>query len=318
MNTIRIIAIALPMAFLLACGGGGGGSATAPTTPNLATLPSYAVTNLDTARDAVGGDAPTGNMNEVDIVSAIQSRATAADTFEFSNFSPAQSFVEVTCPSNSSCSGTVPDVGTLTFSLTDIEDLSLVDDTGLVGFDSNTQAVMVDRNVTVIQSRSAGRQSDGTQLTFQTYGGWLADSVFGVQFFHVTESGTTTDRFATFSFGDASGSNPTGAGETHWDGVMVGAEIGTGDLVQGDARFTINLSQTSNDGMIGFSNIKNLNTGADIADIQPHIFGFTNGSFALASGRLAMEGAFYGDNQEEIGGVFSSANLHGAFGARRQ
>ena len=35
MNTIRLIAIALPMTLLLACGGGGGGgTAAAPTIPN--------------------------------------------------------------------------------------------------------------------------------------------------------------------------------------------------------------------------------------------------------------------------------------------
>ena len=329
MNTIRMIAIALPMTLLLACGGGGGGGGTAvaPTTnpptggPNMplpVTLPGYAI-NLATARTAVGGTAPTGNMTETQIVSEIQTRATAADTFEFSDFVGMPN-VDMSCTNNSSCSGTVPDVGALTFFLTDIEDLSLVDDTGLMDFIAESEVVMEDRGVTMIQSQAAARQEDGTRLSFQAYGGWLTDSVFGLEFLDVTENATTTRRFASFSFGEETGSNPTGQAQTNWDGVMVGALIGTGDIVQGDARLSVNLRSTSSDGTIGFSNIKNLNTGSNVPDIQPHILAFTDGSLNLSGGRggLTVKGSFYGDNNEEIGGVFSTTDLHGAFGATRQ
>ena len=336
MNTIRMIAVALPVMLLMACGGGGGGGGTAavsPTTPPInmpgtgdpnmpdpVTLPGYAV-DASSARTAIGGVSPT-SMTETAIVSAIQSRATAANRFEFSNFGPAANAVNITCTNNSSCSGTVPDVENLTFSLTGIDDLSLVDDMGLMDFDSDTQSVMVDRNVTVIQSQAYARQSDGTQLTFQTYGGWLADSVFGVELLDVTESGTPTSLFASFSFGKEAGSNPTGSGEVHWDGVMVGALIGTRDIVQGDARVTVNFRLTSNDGTIGFDNIKNLNTGADVSDIGPHPFNWTAGVFATSGASRGsftlLEGSFYGDNHEEIGGVFSTTDLHGSFGATKQ
>ena len=228
MNTLRLIAIALPVMFLMACGGGGGGTATVtPTTPTPMTmmppgtndpmnppvnmpptvmLPDYVVTPA-TARTHTGGTAPT-SMTETQIVSAIQTRATAADTFEFSDFSGTPS-VDITCSNtNKTCSGSVPDADTLTFSLVGIDDLSLVDDTGLVGFDSNTQAVMMDHGATIIQSQSAAGQNDGTHLTFQSYGGWLTNTVFGVERLVVTESGTDTTRYTSFSFGDASGSKP--------------------------------------------------------------------------------------------------------------
>ena len=241
MNTIRMIAVALPMTILIACGGGGGGGGTAaaptrpptnmPDMPNPVTLPGYAITNLDIARTAVGGTAPTGNMTEMEIITAIQTRATAADTFEFSDFSGTPD-VEITCQ-NKFCSGSVPDVGTLTFSLTGIEDLSLVNDTGLVGFNSESQVVMEHQGATVIQSQSAGRQSDGTRLTFQTYGGWFDGSVFGVELIDVTESATTTNRFAAFSFGKNSGSNP--GSDANWNGVMVGADTATDHIVHGRA-----------------------------------------------------------------------------------
>ncbi len=56
MNTIRLIAIALPMTLLLACGGGGGGSAAAPTTPNTPTpqtLPDALITDAEAARNRI-------------------------------------------------------------------------------------------------------------------------------------------------------------------------------------------------------------------------------------------------------------------------
>ena len=270
MNTIRLIAMVLPMVLLLACGGGGGSGGTAsvspttpptttppttgdpttppttgdPTTPPTTTpdpmmpptitLPGYAV-NAATARTAVGGTAPT-SMTETQIVSAIQTRATAADTFEFSDFSGS---VSITCSNNDSCSGTVPDVDMLTFSLNDIEDLSLVDDTDLVGFESDSQAVMEHRGVTMIQSQAAAGQNDGTHLAFQTYGGWLTGSVFGVELLDVTENGTTTSRYASFSFGNDSGSRPTlTAILTNWEGVLVGRNA-NGDLFQGVTTITL-------------------------------------------------------------------------------
>ena len=287
--------------------------------PDPVTLPGYAV-NAATARTAIGGTAPA-NMSETAIVTAIQTRATAATRFEFSDFGPTANMVDVTCTNSSkSCvTDSITNVGALTFSLAGIEDLSLVDETGLMDFDSETQAVMVDRSVTVIQSQSYARQSDGTQLTFQTYGGWLDDSVFGIELLDVTESGTTTNRFASFSFGEESGSNPSGSGMVHWDGVMVGALIGTGELVQGDARVTVDFTVTQTDGEIAFSNIKNLNTGVDVSAIEGR-FGWTDGVFSSsrASNVFTMlEGSFYGTTHDEVGGVFSTNEILGAFGATR-
>ena len=358
MNTLRLFAIVLPVTLLMACGGGGssGGTAAAPTPMNpptnmpgmddpmnpgtgdpmnpptttptvmLETLPAWTITNLDMARTAVGGTAPTAanTMTETAIISAIQSRAEVADTFEFSDFGPTANAVSVTCTnSNKSCTtGNVDNVGTLTFSLVDIEDLSLVNETGLVGFDSDTRAVMVDEGVTMIESRDAGRQSDGTQLTFQTYGGWLANSVFGVELLGVTENGTPTNRFASFSFGKASGNSPTeGTGVLHWTGAMVGTNTTTGDIIQGVTDI-IYIPSSNILHQVEFSNVKNLNTGNDVLFVGNNVLQFqdiplTNGRFESANGEV--RGRFFGTNHEEVGGIFNSGsnNIIGAFGAKK-
>ena len=357
MNMLRLIAIALPVMLLMACGGGGGGgtAAVTPTTPTpmtmmpgtgdpmtppgtgnpmtpptnmppTVTLPDYAITNIGIARMEVGGTAPTAanTMNETAIVTEIQRIATAADTFEFEGFTGTPS-ASITCSNaNKSCSGTVPDVDTLTFSLAGIEDLSLVDDTGLVGFVSNTQAVMMDHGATIIQSRAAAGQNDGTHLTFQTYGGWLTNTVFGVERLVVTESGTNTTRYASFNFGNDSGSNPTGNTVVNWTGVVVGRNTGTGHVIHGDVTVQ-DLIGTANvlDSII-FNNFTNLNDGsavtfgnAGVSILQFLRIPLTNGRFESASGDII--GNFYGADQEEVGGIFNSSsnNIIGAFGAKK-
>ena len=333
MNTIRMIAIALPMMLLLACGGGGGGNASPtammpgpnvpgtddPMIPPTVTLPGYAFTAA-TARTHVGGTAPA-SMTEAQIVAGIQTRATAADTFEFSDFVGAPD-VDITCTNNSSCSGTVPNVGTLTFSLAGIEDLSLVDDMNLVRFDSETEAVMVDEGVTMIQSQSAAGQSDGTRLSFQTYGGWLANSVFGVEVLRVIEDGTTTNRFASFSIGNDNGSNPTGSAFLRWIGIMVGTDTQTGDIIHGDATVEYQTANPNNLDQITFSNAINLNNGnrvvfGNFSEMQFQDIPLTNGSFESASGDI--KGSFYGTSHGEVGGIFnhSTYNIIGAFGGTR-
>ena len=339
MNTIRLIAIAFPVMLLItACGGGGGGGGTPTTmmpgtngpmtTPDpmttptvmLEPLPGYAITDTGLARRETGGTPPTASntMSETAIVTEIQRIATAADTFEFRGFTGTPS-ASITCNANKSCSGDVPDVGMLTFSLNDIEDLSLIDDTNLIGFNSDTQAVMLDRGATLIQSQAAGRQSDGTQLTFQTYGGWVTNSVFGVQFLDVTENGTTTSRFASFSFGKASGSRPPGTALVRWNGSMVGVDTNK-DIIQGDSEITIDFDGPGAGGAsiasIHFGNIINIRTGNSVANmLWSSIPVETDGTFSSTTGG-DINGVFYGDGSV-AGGTFNRDNIIGAFGAKK-
>ena len=332
-NLLRLTLIAFSLTLLVACGGGGGSSATAtrtpppvdnpdPMTPDLdpLTLPGYAL-DAATARTHVDGSTePTAanTMNETAIVGEIQRIATAADTFEFSDFNGTAS-VTITCDNtDKSCTGTVPDVGVLTFSLADIEDLSLVDgDMGLMDFDSDTEAVMVDNGVTMIQSQSVARDSGGTQLSFQTYGGWLTDSVFGVTLLDVTENDTTTSRIASFSFGKATGSRPAGRDLVRWTGSMVGMNTDE-DIFQGDASAEIDLADTNGRSITGiqFTNVVNIDTGNSVGTMSwTQIPIETDGTFGTNNGDI--KGAFYGADHAEIGGTFNRNSIIGAFGAKK-
>ena len=282
-------------------------------------LPAYAITNLAVARTLLSGTAPT-SMTETQIVSEIQNRATAADTFEFSNFIGTPD-VNITCSNTSeSCSGSVPNVGSLTFSLADIGDLSLVDDMNLVGFNPDSRTVMTYKGATMIESRSAARQDDGTKLTFQTYGGWFDGSVFGVETLGITENGASTTRYASFSLGNKTGSNPTA--EARWDGSMIGVEKADGDLIQGEA--IIQWEPGSPNHVSGFfNNIRNITDNGNAATtlMTWESIPLTNGAFtsndAFVVGTGSISGNFYGTDQAEVGGIFETTDLIGAFGGKK-
>ena len=150
---------------------------------------------------------------------------------------------------------------------------------GLMDFDLDTHVVMTDGGSTIIQSQSAAGQSDGTRLSFQTYGGWLTNSVFGVEVLRVIEDGTTTPRYAYFSFGTETGSNPTEA-FLQWTGVMVGTDTAMGDVSVQYTDSNPNLLD-----FIIFSHIRNLSSGGRYpvvggADrLQIDNIPLTNGSF---------------------------------------
>ena len=332
MNMIRMMTIAIPMTLLLACGGGGGNAATTSPAETSETrypnepvfLPGYAITDFTRARN-VATNAGPANMSKTQIVSILRTRAATANTFEFSGFSETPNS-DIACANTSrSCSSYVSGTDYLTFSLADIDDLSLVNDTLLTGFDSQSQAVMTTNNgrVTMIQSQSAGRHRNGAGLSFQTYGGWLTDSVFGVELLRVTEGATPTDRFASFSFGKASGSNPTELMGS-WYGVMVGTDTTTGHIVQGNATISLTGGGAVNNGNISFGSITNLDTGASVDSVSAR-FRWTDGVFDSSGitnipgtpGLTMLEGSFYGDTNKEVGGIFRTTNnILGAFGAR--
>ena len=321
MNICRLAFITFSLILLVACGGGGSSTtvARAPTMVDsnmlpLADLPGYMITDLAAARAAVSGTELTTNMTEMEIVTEIQNRATAADTFEFSNF-VGTSGVDMTCR-NPFCSGNVPYVGALTFSLSGIKDFSLVDDTDLIGFNSKSQVVMEHNEVTIIQSQAAARQDDGTHLTFQTYGGWITDSAFGVELLDVTEGAITINRFASFSFGNASGSNPT-ADLVQYVGAMTGVDTRTDELIQGDAIASFKIKNPNILDSVIFQSIANLNGGSVVNFMDFRDIPLANdGTFESSNGDI--KGTFYGTDHEGIGGIFDKDNILGAFGAIRR
>lgn len=342
MNTIRMIAIALPVTFLLACGGGGseGTAAVAPATPPTTTpppttsnpttpptpmvrpepLPAYRITDITAGRNFFGGTVPQ-NIDETQIVREIQERATAADYLTVRDIKISGLATYTTTPTtvncqDQSCSADLPDVSTFIFSLSDIKDLSLADDENLVGFNSDSRAVMLDRGVTTIESRAAARQDDGTKLTFQTYGGWLVNNVFGAERIVITENRTNTIRFTAFSFGKVSGSMPSGASRAVWRGVFIGMQPVDDNISQGDV--TIDIDDFSNPNVdIVVENIRNMNSIAhtNAAFNYDNLRLNNDGTFTSSN---EVNGRFYGTAHTEVGGTIDRGDFLGAFGATRQ
>ena len=346
MSVFRLIAITLPMTFLIACGGGGGGTAMTetpttmppgtgdpvappgtggPATPPVAleTLPDYTIADLATTRTRFNGTVPT-DMTEAQIVSGIQTIATTADTLIGGDLvaegqTGTSQNVAVNCP-GASCSVTITNVGSVAFSINGIEALSPVDDTNLEGFDSEVRTVMVVDEATLIEGRAAARRANDTRLAFQTYGGWLTGSVFGVDVITVPESGNgTTFLLFPYAFGDASGTNPTGSSRIVWEGVVVGARANGAGLRQGVA--TVDIDDPSNPDVdvsltgikgVGQGSLEEMETWEDIT--------LMGGAFESKDTSRYIKGSFFGSGHTEVGGVFYSSNqdITGAFGATRQ
>ena len=335
------------MTILIACGGGGGGTTAMtgmpttmppgtgdpvappgtgnPTTPpvTLEILPDYTITDLPATRTRFNGTVPTG-MTETQIVNGIQTRAATADTLVGGDLvvegqTGTSQNVMAGC-SGASCSVAIPNVGSVAFSLNEIEALSPVDDRSLEGFDSEVRAVMVIDEATLIESLAAARQADDTRLTFQTYGGWLAGSVFGVDVITAPASGSdTTFLLFPYVFGDASGTNPTGTNRIVWEGVVVGARANGGGLRQGVA--TVDIDNPSNpDVDVSLTGIKGIGAGS-LEEMETwDNLTLMMGKFESKDTSRYIKGSFFGSGHTEVGGVFYSSNqdITGAFGATRQ
>ena len=335
MNTIRMIAIALPIMLLLACGGGGssgGATAVAPTTPMTGNpnppaddgngmpitpqpLPSFLFTdaNLSSLRTLTGGSEVTPAMTSAQIEQTLQMRANAASRLIFSDIFEGSGTQDVTC-SGTTCSGSLSGGTNIEFSLGNFENGPEINDQALTGYNEEYVAVMTDSGVTLGQRRAAGRDGN-TNFEFQSYGGWLSDNIFAIQFEKVINGSDTVDYFTAYSFGKESGSNPQGIiGLANWSGVMVGMHTGTNQPVQGD--IILAFIGNANTVSLTVANIKNLVTEADISQFTQTSIPVTNGRFATGNGDI--RGSFYGDEHGTVGGILNRNSILGAFGAVRE
>lgn len=333
-----MIAIALPMTILMACGGGGGGgTAAAPTVPptnmpgmddqmttpiippsvgNAQALPSYQITDVSTALTTTNGTAL--NLTREQIVQALRMRADGADTLEVgtlyadggAGFSASGQHTP-TC-SGTSCSVTLPDVGDIRFSLDEIYDPALINDAGLEGYNVGMESVMTDNGVMLVQGIGAARGDGETPFTFQTYAGWIDDSAFGVERIEITATNTNVI-YASYSFGNVSGTNPEGTGTARWSGIIVARERGGGVLNHGDVNIDIDdLDNPDVDISFTYGRLDGQTSSSGNYDNMP----LNDGTFESNGG--AIKGSFYGDDHGEVGGIWDDTNFIGAFGATRQ
>ena len=219
-----------------------------------------------------------------------------------------------------------------------------IDDHDLAG--NEYQAVMTYRGISFAQSRRVGGEipfvgnSETTEVI--TYGGWLEHHFFGVQ---STFDGNTEDpsQVALFSytFGNASGTNPDDSGSGTWNGVAIGVDASKRfeerRLLTADVTVSIEdfLSPTVD---VMFESIEDLRTGDPLTvsgftvdSIGWEDIDLTDGSFdRLEHGdkdpddlsnplelRNRIAGKFYGPGHEEVGGIFEYATVAGSFGAAR-
>lgn len=328
MALLRPMAVILPMALLVACGGGGG-SALAPETGNSL---NRLIEGRDQAIALVGGDHPP-DLNSEQIKERLASIARAGDTLLLDAFADANGMVQITTvvncmPGSRSCTGTVDQGGNsfeVEYFLDEIVESPSINGVVLAMYDDEHSVVMTDRGVTLAQVSASGQHDDtGGLYEYQGYGGWLEHSAFTVQFHKTINAGdsefsVSSDSEISFlianSFGKASAKNPTATAT--WSGVMVGATKRDGHVIHGDAtiEFTMDVPNSLD---VTFDNIKNFNTNTDAETptmTWPSVR-LEDGVFVDADD--SIRGVFYGDSLEEVGGIFDRGNMIGAFGGVRQ
>lgn len=329
MDIYRLAVATLSLALLVACGGGGGSGGGTPTTRtailDLEPLPVYAV-DVPTARFLTSGDRSLIPLSSSSIYQSIRSRAGSANVLQMSDI--AVSVVTstgvtsrepraVTCFLTECTFTLAQGVPLSRFSLSNIGAYPLLSDTRLNGFNTDSQAVMLHNGVTMVQSRGAGRnndEGDEARIDYHSYGGWLTNSFFAVESFAVTPeaTGIPVVWYGAYSFGNNRGSNPS-SGTATWNGVMVGTNE-DGHSIHGEAEIDID-DWNNPDVDVAFTEIKNFDTRGDIDSMTWTDLHITGGRFNANDG--SIEGEFYGNTHEEVGGIFDKDNIIGAFGAAR-
>lgn len=280
----RILAAAAATVMLAACGGGGGSGEAPP------------VTNVAPIVAASGGQPLTLSSSQVK--AALQTRLDAADSLLSTDIAGFGTVPDIAV----SCSGAVCSAAGSNFYLSDF-DLS-----------GSYEGIMTRNGISVGQGRSTETEQ-GIKSDTQIYGGWADHNFFWIDLTTFEERGEVYGGAAMGgSIGNATGSTPV-SGSAVWRGVMVGLELLRGEGVQGDTTITADFAASNVD--VAFTNIHDIETGADRASIAFSDIPFTADGFASSSnGRI--EGKFYGTGHAEAGGIFERGNTIGSFGARRQ
>lgn len=350
MNVSRLTAIAFSLILLSACGGGGGGGGSGGAGAGIGggagggggvqpepteDLPAPLVSNATSARNLVSGQAPEERTSD-DIENELESRASGAEPLfnDIVNLSTStERSHEVKCDDTGICmanitSGANPAI--IRFPLGDFSNVPQFRDLSLTRYRQEYRPVMTHMGVELVQAQAAGLSSGGsTPFRFQSYGGWLKNSVFAVQTLTLGHTGNESVLLTSYSFGDTSGRNPAGAGELQWNGVVVGRDKGTDDVIHGVVEVVYNLNTPNLLDSVVFRDVKNLtnqdDNGSNVTfgnnnktNLSFPMIPLTNGSFESTDSTDGdIKGAFYGENHEEVGGIFDGHNIIGAFGATK-
>ena len=309
MKPTRSGAITLGLLFLTACGGGGGGTVIpvvsipapappmAPQVTRISDIP-WPLEDPAAARSLTGGIAPVPTTS-AQIGARLTGLKNGADTLILTDLhDPTFAFV-----------GNISTYCRATTCVTSDGLISFWDsefDTG------EHQAVMTINGVQTVQSRDLSTNDEGT-LSVGSYGAWMNYNAFSIEASLVEyPDGSAEAIIVGWSFGDATGSPPV-RGAATWEGAMIGADLGFGGTIQGDASITVDFAEIDAD--VSFTNVFDLDAKTAIDSMH-----WSNLAIG-ADGRFGssdIKATFYGQNHEEVGGVFERNNIVGAFGATRE
>ena len=316
MNTIRLIAISLPMTLLLACGGGGGGGAT-PTTmmpgtgdPNMPPanpltvfMPTEGSATIQAVQEIIGTDGVALSVGSAYAEGALFSTHT------------------ISCPVV--CLIDLPSIGNTGFDLTnDTPNLSFVND-NLDNANSQITNSQTVNGVALVQGSITGMKNN-IPVEFHTFAGWLDGSIFGVTRISIGSSGSEEYRFAPYNVGASIDSRPEPReSETSatWSGIAVASIKVDRTFIRGDATIDID-DLSSPDIDLEFDNWHDINGQAisgvsaiTYSDLGLNLFGVFSGNFMDDE---EVAGRFYGTNHNEVGGNFNTETVTGSFAGIRQ
>ena len=173
-------------------------------------------------------------------------------------------------------------------------------------------------------------------LDVLSLGGWLDESMFGVEVLVQGGYAFNTRYSHSYSLGAPSRSNPL-VGNATWKGMMIGTSStersSLGAVYEGDATLTVSFVEEKMN--VLFDNILETLEGGSESGAYPDIawndVPMVNGAFVSDTQRLVreaplfyeriegtmIEGRFYGSSHAEVGGIFETEEVLGAFGAKR-
>ncbi len=295
---------------LAACGGGAGGG---PSATNVANP----VDDPESARVLVGGS-PL-NVSGSQIEAFFDRELQQADTLLAENHDLDRFFGTI----RSNCRGTVCNTSNGRLSVSDLLD-EITEIGGVrIESDSENSPVMTYRGIPISQARSdvLFPSIPHASLVSSGLGGWLDYGGFSVSAGAVFDGPRNqqiplTVAIGQVSFGDSAGARPAfGATRTvTWEGAMVAADTEFGHSIIAASTVRVDLIWMNAD--VQMSNVVDMDARARLPS-----FGWTdlpieaNGTFG--DGRT-LSASFYGPNHEEVGGIFTTRDLIGAFGADRQ
>lgn len=286
---------------LTACGGGAGGQGAMPNVEGGPMDDSMTRPTSNEVREALARIGSTAD------------RLFLTDQVETSR-SPGSGRSEFVCQ-GASCTIDWLGLGVATTSVT-ISDLSSIDANATVHPGTPIHGVPSGEiRGQIVRADPAREWRSITDYTI--FGGWLEKSFFGVQLGDVrtTLQGDQSEfeGIYAFSLGEMSGTNPV-SGSATWRGAMVGRDdANPAQTVTGHAALTYDFVGNTVD--LTMSQIRGSQTYADMTWQGLAVSG---GQFGSGSDSNSLEGTFYGDNHEEVGGIFEQNQIVGAFGASRQ